>query len=346
MKAVIIHEHGGAEVLTYQDRETPKPGADEALIEVHATSINHIDIWIRKGLPGIRFPLPLIPGCDAAGIVRAVGNRVSGLTPGTRVVINPGISCGHCEFCAAGFGSQCDSFTMVGENRDGGYAEFLTVPARIVLPIPDSLTFDEAAAAPLVTLTAWSMLVNKGKLQPGEDVLILGVGAGVGTAALQIAKMAGCRVFAAASTEVKLERARQLGADFLINYAKEDFDKKIRQLTDRRGVDVVVDYIGADTWVKSLRAARKGGRVLTCGATTGYDPRTDLRQIFYRQVQVIGSTMGSHRDFLDAMRCVFRGQVKPVIDRVLPLSEAKKGHEAIERREVFGKVVLQPRRGE
>src|SRR5262245_47251081 len=213
MKAVVVHEHGGPEVLTYQDRETPIPGPDEVLIEIHATSINHIDIWIRKGLPGIRFPL--IPGCDAAGIVRSTGERVSGLAPGTRVVINPGISCGHCEFCAAGFGSQCDSFTMVGENRDGAYAEFLTVPARIVLPIPDSLTFEEAAAAPLVTLTAWSMMVNKGQLRPGEDVLILGVGAGVGTAALQIAKMTGRRVFAAASTEAKLDRAHQLGADFL-----------------------------------------------------------------------------------------------------------------------------------
>ena len=271
-----------------------------------------------------------------------MGDAVTGLAPGTRVTINPGISCGHCEFCADGFGSQCNSFTMVGENRDGSYAQFLTVPAHIVLPIPDTLTFEEAAAAPLVTLTAWSMIVNKGRIRAGEDVLILGVGAGVGTAALQIAKMTGCRVFAAASTDAKLERAKALGADFLINYAKEEFDKKIRQLTDRRGVDVVVDYIGAETWVRSLRSARKGGRILTCGATTGYDPKTDLRQIFYRQLQVIGSTMGSPRDFLDAMRCVFRGQIKPVIDRVLPLSEARSGHEAIERREVFGKVVLTP----
>jgi NADPH:quinone reductase-like Zn-dependent oxidoreductase len=346
MRAVVLDKHGGPEVLTMQEREIPKPGADEILIEVRATSINHIDVWVRKGLPGIRFPLPLIPGCDVAGIVRASGDRVSGPPDGTRVVINPGISCGSCGSCAAGFASQCDSFTMVGEHRDGGYAQFVVVPAHIALPIPDSLSFEEAAAAPLVTVTAWSMMVNKGKLRPGEDVLILGVGAGVGTAALQIAKMTGCRVFAAASTDAKLERARQLGADVLINYAKEDFDRKVRELTDRRGVDVVIDYIGAETWVKSLRSARKGGRVLTCGATTGYDPRTDLRHIFYRQVQVIGSTMGSHRDFLDAMRCVFRGQIKPVIDRVLPLSEVRRGHEAIEAREIFGKVVLRPWDGE
>jgi len=342
MKAVVVHGHGGPEVLRYQDWERPEPAQDEVLIEVHAAAINHIDVWIRKGLPGVTFPFPLIPGCDAAGIVRAAGAGVSGMPAGTRVAINPGISCGRCEFCAGGFGGQCDRFLMVGENRHGSYAQFLTVPAHIVLPIPDTLTFEQAAAAPLVTLTAWSMMVNKGQLRPGEDVLILGVGAGVGTAALQIAKMTGCRVFAAASADEKLELASSLGADFLINYAREEFDKKIRQLTDRRGVDVVVDYIGAETWVRSLRSARKGGRVLTCGATTGFDPRTDLRQIFYRQVQVIGSTMGSHRDFLDAMRAVFRGQIKPVIDRVLPLSEAGRGHEAIEKREVFGKVVLKP----
>jgi len=342
MKAVVIHKNGGPEALVYEDREDPKPRPNEVLIEVRAAAINHVDIWIRKGIPGVTFPFPLIPGCDAAGVIRSVGEAVTGLAPGTRVTINPGISCGHCEFCADGFGSQCNTFSMVGENRDGSYAQLLTVPAHIVLPIPETLSFEEAAAAPLVTLTAWSMMVNKGRIRPGEDILILGVGAGVGTAALQIAKITGCRVFAAASTDAKLERAQALGADFLINYAKEEFDKKIRQLTDRRGVDVVVDYVGAETWVRSLRSARKGGRILTCGATTGYDPKTDLRQIFYRQLQVIGSTMGSPRDFFDAMRCVFRGQIKPVIDRVLPLSEARSGHEAIERREVFGKVVLTP----
>jgi NADPH:quinone reductase-like Zn-dependent oxidoreductase len=229
---------------------------------------------------------------------------------------------------------------MVGETRDGAYAQFVSVPAHIVLPIPDSMPFEAAAAAPLVFLTAWSMLIGKGKIRPGEDVLILGAGAGVGTAAIQIAKLVGCRVFATASSEEKLNRAKELGAEFLINYGSEEFDKKIRDLTNRRGVDVVVDYIGADTWVRSLRSARRGGRVMTCGATTGFAPQTDLRQIFFRQVQVFGSTMGSHREFLDVMKCVFRGQLKPVIDRVLPLAEARKAHELIERRAVFGKIVL------
>ena len=342
MKAVVFEHHGTPEVLEYKEVPDPKPKRGEVLIQVKATSINHIDIFLRRGMPGIKVPMPKIVGSDAAGVVREIGPEVSGLTVGQHVTINPGISCGRCEFCAAGFGSQCLSWAMVGEHTDGAYAELVAVPAHIVLPIPDSLSFEEAAAAPLVFLTAWSMMVVKGNIRPGEDILILGAGAGVGTAAIQIAKMVGCRVFATASTDEKLERARQIGADVLINYKNTEFDRAIRELTNKRGVDVVVDYVGADTWVRSLRSARRGGRVLTCGATTGFDPQTDLRQIFFRQVQVIGSTMGSPRDFLDVMKCIFRGQLRPVVDRALPLSEARKGHELVEQRAVFGKIVLKP----
>jgi len=342
MKAVVFSRHGGPEVLEHRDVPEPKPGRSEVLIEVKATSINHIDIFLRRGMPGITVPMPKIVGSDAAGVIRELGADVTDLKIGQRVTINPGISCGHCEFCAAGFGSQCFTYSMIGESRDGAYAELLAVPAHIVLPIPDSLSFENAAAAPLVFLTAWSMMIGKGNLRPGEDVLILGAGAGVGTAAIQIAKMTGCRVFATASTEEKLKRAKQLGADFVINYTKEEFDKRIRDLTNKRGVDIVVDYVGADTWFRSLRSARRGGRVLTCGATTGFEPQTDLRQIFFRQVQVLGSTMGSHREFLEVMKCIFRGQLKPVVDRVLPLSDAAKGHQLIEERAIFGKVVLRP----
>jgi NADPH:quinone reductase-like Zn-dependent oxidoreductase len=342
MKAVLFHAHGGPEVLKYEEAPDPKASYGEVVIEVRATSINHIDIFLRRGMPGVKVPLPKIAGCDAAGIIHEVGPGVTGLKTGDRVTINPGIGCGHCEFCAAGFGSQCTTFHMVGEHIDGAYAQFVKVPAHIVLRIPDSMSFEEAAAAPLVFITAWSMLVGKGNIRPGEDVLILGAGAGVGTAAIQIARMTGCRVIVTASTDEKLERARSLGADILINYKRDEFDKRIREITGRRGVDVVVDYIGNDTWVQSLRSARKGGRVLTCGATTGFAPQTDLRHIFYRQVQVIGSTMGSQREFLDVMKCIFRGQLKPVIDRVLPLSQAALGHELIEKREVFGKIVLTP----
>lgn len=340
MKAVIFHEHGGPEVLRYEEVRNPEPAPGEVLIEVRATSINHLDIFLRRGILGVRIPLPKIAGSDAAGIVRAIGNSVTTVKEGQRVTINPGISCGLCEYCSSGFASQCAAYTIMGEHNQGAYAQFITVPERIVLPIPDSLSFEAAAAAPLVFLTAWSMMVGKGNIRAGEDVLILGAGAGVGTAAIQIAKLAGCRVFAAASTEEKLEKARQLGADVLINNNAGDFDKKIRNLTGKRGVDVVVDYIGADTWVQSLRSARRGGRVLTCGATTGFAPQTDLRQIFFRQVQVIGSTMGSHSEFLAVMNLVFQGRLKPVIDRVLPLEEARTGHELIENRGVFGKIVL------
>src|SRR5215471_15379135 len=325
MKAVRFHSHGGPDVLKYEDVPDPKAGPGEVLIEVHATSINHVDIFLRRGMPGVKVSLPKIAGCDAAGVVRELGTGVAGLSVGDRVTINPGISCGHCEFCAAGYGSQCTTYRMVGEHIDGAYAQLVKVPAHIVLRIPDSMSFEEAAAAPLVFLTAWSMLVGKGRIQAGEVVLILGAGAGVGTAAIQIAKMSGCRVMVTASSDDKLEKAKSLGADILINYTKEEFDKRVRDITERRGVDVVVDYIGNDTWVQSLRSARKGGRVLTCGATTGFAPQTDLRHIFYRQVQVIGSTMGSHREFLDVMKCVFAGRLRPVIDRVLPLSEAAKG---------------------
>src|SRR5213594_3822287 len=324
MKAVVFDKHGGPEVLRCQEVPEPAAGPGEVVIAVKATSINHIDIFLRRGMPGVKVPLPKIIGSDAAGVIREIGPEVSGLRIGQRVTINPGISCGHCEFCAAGFGSQCLTYAMVGENTDGAYAQLLKVPSHIVLPIPDSISFEDAAAAPLVFMTAWSMMVNKGNIRPGEDVLILGAGAGVGTAAIQIAKMVGCRVFATASSDEKLARARKLGADFLINYKTEEFDKKIRELTSKRGVDVVVDYIGADTWVRSLRSARRGGRVLTCGATTGFAPQTDLRQIFFRQIQVFGSTMGSHGEFLDVMKCVFRGQLRPVVDRVLPLREARR----------------------
>jgi NADPH:quinone reductase-like Zn-dependent oxidoreductase len=340
MKAVVFSQHGGPDVLEYRDAPDPSPGPGEVLIEVKATSVNHIDIFLRRGMPGVKVPMPKIAGCDASGIIRQLGAGVTGLTLGQRVTINPGFSCGRCEFCAAGYGSQCASFGMVGETRDGAYAQFVSVPAHIVLPIPDSMPFEAAAAAPLVFLTAWSMLIGKGKIRPGEDVLILGAGAGVGTAAIQIAKLVGCRIFVTAGSDEKLNRAQELGAEFLINYTSEEFDKKIRDLTNRRGVDVVVDYIGADTWVRSLRSARRGGRVLTCGATTGFAPQTDLRQIFFRQVQVFGSTMGSHSEFLEVMKCIFRGQLKPVIDRVLPLTEARKAHELIEARAVFGKLVL------
>jgi NADPH:quinone reductase-like Zn-dependent oxidoreductase len=342
MKAVRFHEHGGPEVLRYETAHDPECGPGEALIEVRAASINHLDLLVRRGLPGMRFDLPHIPGADAAGVVRAVGDSVGTIEVGQRVTINPGFSCGRCEFCAAGNGSQCLSFRVFGEHTDGTYAELIAVPEYNVLPIPEHVGFEDAAAAPLVFLTAWSMMITKGQIQPGEDVLVLGAGGGVGTAAIQIAHLAGCRVWAAAGSEEKLKRARQLGADELINYRTEEFDRVVRDRTAKRGVDVVVDYVGADTWVRSLRAARRGGRILTCGATTGPTPQTDLRHIFFRQLRIIGSTMGSAKDFHDVMKLVFSGRLRPVVDRVMPLGEAAEAHRLIEGRHVFGKLLLEP----
>jgi NADPH:quinone reductase-like Zn-dependent oxidoreductase len=342
MNAVLFHEHGDSSVLVHENAPDPHISPADVLIEVRAASVNHLDLFVRRGIPGMDFELPHIPGADAAGIVRAVGSEVQNLEEGQRVVINPGVNCGRCEFCDAGFGSQCLSYRIFGEHMNGSYAELMSVPERNVIPIPDDMSFEDAAAAPLVFLTAWSMMISKGRIQPGEEVLVLGAGGGVGTAVIQIAKLAGCRVWAAAGSDAKLERAKNLGADELINYTEDDFDRVIRKRTDKRGVDVVVDYVGADTWLGSLRSVRRGGRILTCGATTGATPKTDLRHIFYRQLQIIGSTMGSPKDFQDSMAAVFRGDLKPVVDRVMPLADAAKAHDAIENREVFGKIVLKP----
>lgn len=342
MKAVRFHAHGGPELLKYEEIETPQAGAGEAVVEVKAISVNHLDIWLRKGLPGIKIPLPRIPGADASGIVKSVGSGVTHVKPGDHVLVNPNLCCGHCPFCTGGEGSLCPQYGIVGEHCDGTYCELLKISAKNLIPIPANISFEEAAAAPLVFLTAWSMLVTKAKVKPGEDVLILGAGAGVGTACIQIAKLCGARVWAAAGNDGKLEKARSIGADILINYTTDDFSKKVRELSAKRGVDIVVDYIGKETWNKSLLSLRRGGRLVTCGATTGYDPIEDLRQIFYRQISVLGSTMGSDRELHDVLRAIFQGKLKAVIDRTMPLSQAAEAHKLIESRVPFGKIILIP----
>lgn len=343
MRAIVIPKHGGPDVLLEQEVAEPVVTGRDVLIEVRAASVNHIDIFLRRGIPGIKLPLPHIPGCDASGVVLECGPDASPrFAVGTRVVVNPAVSCGRCEFCTSGFGGQCRHFRILGEHMPGCYAQRISVPSENVMPIPDTMTFEEAAAVPLVFLTAWSMLISKGQIRPGEDVLILGAGSGVSTASIQIARMTGCRVFAAAGSGEKLERAAELGAEVLINYRKEAFDEVVREKTAKRGVDVVVDHIGQETWIRSLRAVRRGGRILTCGATSGPHPTTDLRHIFYRQLRIIGSTMGSAADFANVMRCVFRGQIRGVIDGVLPLSDAERAHRRIEDRLVFGKMILVP----
>jgi NADPH:quinone reductase-like Zn-dependent oxidoreductase len=339
MKAIRYHRHGGPEVL--QLDEVPEPAIQEgqALLEVKAIGVNHLDIWLRKGLPGIKVGLPRIPGADAAGVVREIRGACD-LRPGDRALLNPGLTCGRCEFCAGGTGSLCLSYAIFGEHTDGSYAEVIAVPARNLLKMPDRIPFDEGAAAPLAFLTAWRMLMVRARLRASDDVLIVSAGAGVGTVCVQLAKLAGCRVFATAGGEAKCARLRELGADHVIDHSAADFSREVRRLTDKRGVDVVVDYTGKETWSKSILSLRRGGRLVTCGATSGHDPVEDLRHIFYRQLEILGSTMGSDKDFRDAMKLFFEGKLRPAIDRTLPLSAAEEAHRAIEARQVFGKVVL------
>lgn len=340
MKAVIFHEHGGIDVLKYEEVPDLEISPDEVLIRVKACALNHLDIWVRRGIPGIS--LPHISGSDVAGIVEKVGDRVKDVKRGQRVIANPSLSCGRCEYCIQGEDSLCVSYKILGEQVDGGYAELIKLPGQNVIPIPDDISFEEAAAVPLVFMTAWRMLVTRAKLRPGEDILILGAGGGVASAAIQIAKLCGARTFVTASTSEKLKKAEELGAELLINYAEVDFDREVRRLTDRRGVDVVLDNVGADTWLKSLRSLAKNGRLITCGATTGANPQTDIRYIFWNQLQIIGSTMGTKKELLDVLKLVWAGKLKPVIARVFPLEEAPEAQKMMERREQFGKLILVP----
>ncbi|HVF49022.1 MAG TPA: zinc-binding dehydrogenase [Pyrinomonadaceae bacterium] len=340
MKAVIFNQHGGPEVLTYTERPEPRIRANEVLVEVRACALNHLDVWARGGLPGIEIPLPHILGNDIAGVVREVGEVVDWVRAGDEVMLQPGVSCGHCRECLSGADNLCAQYDMLGYRRDGGYAELVAAPAVNVIPKPARLSWEEAAALPLVTVTAWHMLVTRAQVQPGEDVLIHAAGSGVGSVGIQVAKLRGARVIATASTDAKLEQARALGADEVVNYTREDWPKEVRRLTGKRGVDVVFEHTGAATWAGSIQSLVKGGRLVTCGATSGYDARTDIRQLFYRHLTFLGSFMGSKAELLDAMRFVERGQIRGVVDRTLPLSEARRAHELMQDRAQFGKLVL------
>ncbi len=342
MKAVIFNQHGGPEVLQLADVPDPQFKANEVLIEVRACALNHLDVWVRSGLPGIKIPLPHILGDDIAGVVRAVGELVTWTRPGDEVMIQPGVSCGHCAECVAGRDNMCDEYDILGYRRDGGYAELVAVPGVNVIPKPKALSWPEAAALPLVTLTAWHMLVARAKIQPGEDVLVQAAGSGVGSIGIQIAKLHGARVITTASSDEKLAKARELGADETINYTRDDWPKEVRRLTKGRGVDVVFEHTGQETWPGSILSLKKGGRLVTCGATSGFDARTDLRHVFYRHLTILGSMMGSKSDLLAAMKFIESGQIRAVIDRTLPLAEARRAHELMEDRAQFGKLVLLP----
>ncbi|MFW9965586.1 MAG: zinc-binding dehydrogenase [Candidatus Thorarchaeota archaeon] len=347
MKAVIFHEHGSPDVLQYvTDFPKPKVGPSQILIEVKAVALNHLDLFTRAGIPGLTLKMPHVLGSDISGVVAEIGVDAMGdIEVGARVIIDPGVSCGVCEYCVSGQDSLCSTYGILGEHYSGGYREFMAVDARKVIPIPgkSKLSFEEAAAIPLTFMTAWRMLITRARLRAGEDVLIIGIGGGVAVAALQIAKMAGARIFVTSSSNDKLEKARRLGADFLINHLESpDYHREIWKLTGKRGVDVVVDSVGEATWARSLRSLNKGGRLVTCGATSGPNAVTSLNLLFWKQLEIIGSTMASRSELESVLRLVWTGKLMPVVDRVLPLSSAKEAHEILEHGAQFGKIVLIP----
>ncbi|MEW6321278.1 MAG: zinc-binding dehydrogenase [Acidobacteriota bacterium] len=339
MKAVRFHEHGGPEVLRYEDAPDPVPKPGEALVRVRACALNHLDLWQRRGIDRVRLPMPHISGADVAGEI--VHSTDGEWPPGRRVMLQPGLSCGRCVKCLDGHDNECAKYDVLGYQSDGGYAELVKVPIQNLIAIPDAIGFVEAAAFPLTFLTAWHMLVTRAKLRAGEDVLVLGAGSGVGQAAIQIAWLYGARVFATAGTDAKLARARDLGAFEVINHRTEDIAGRVRHFTNGRGVDVVVEHVGQATWEQSLRSLARGGRLVTCGATTGYAGAIDLRFLFSRQYSILGSYMGTKGELLRAAQFFFGGQITPAIDSTFPFAAAADAHRRLEGGEQFGKVVLE-----
>jgi NADPH:quinone reductase-like Zn-dependent oxidoreductase len=340
MKAAYFREHGGLDRIEYGDLPDPVPGPGQVRVRVRAGALNHLDIFVRNGIPGIPVALPHVMGSDGAGVVESVGPGVTRVKPGDEVVLNPGVNCGDCEFCLKGEHSLCVTFQLLGEHVAGTFAEYVVAPAVNAYPRPASLTWEESAAFPLTFLTAWRMLVTKARVKPGESLLIIGVGGGVAVAALQIGKLLGLTVFVTSGSGEKLALAKGLGADAGIDHSASDFAREVRKLTGKRGVDVVLDSVGKATWRQSIAAAARGGRLLTCGATTGPDPQTDLGRIFWNQLTVYGSTMGTHAEFAEMLRIFRDGKVRPVVDAVFPLSQAREAERHLEEKRQFGKVVL------
>ena len=340
MRALFVNRHGGPDQLEFGDQPEPRPAAGEVIVSVKAAALNHLDLFVLGGMPGITLPMPHIGGADGAGVIAAVGDGVTGWKVGDEVVLNPGCWCGACEYCRSGEESLCVRFGLLGEHRAGTFAELVRVPAASLGRRPAHLDWAEAAAFPLVFLTAWRMLVTRARLRAGETVLIHGIGGGVSLAALAIAARAGARTIVTSGAATKLERARRLGADATIDYGSADVAKEVRALTGKRGVDVVVDSTGAATWLASLKSAARGGRIVTCGATTGPNPAEEIRLIFWNQLTILGSTMGSVADWQAMLSYVSEQQLRPVVDSVAALSEGRAAYERMERKNQFGKIVL------
>ena len=342
MKALTLTATGGLDNLVLQNVTDPELMApDDVRVRIQAGALNRLDLFVVAGLPGVKYSFPHIMGTDGAGIVATTGPATTRFRPGDRVMINPGISCGHCEWCEAGEEPLCLTYSVLGEHRHGTLAEFVVVPERNLAPVPAEMSIAQAAAFPLATLTAWRMLVNRAALRPGETVLIWGIGGGVAVAALKIAKLLGATVIVTSSSQAKLARARELGADVVLNHAETDVPKEIRSLTSKRGVEVVVDNVGEQTWEKSLRCLARKGRLVTCGATTGPMCVTDVRKLFWYQWSILGSTMGSHEEYRAVADQAARGRLWPEVDSVVPLAEARHAFERMERAEQLGKIVIE-----
>jgi NADPH:quinone reductase-like Zn-dependent oxidoreductase len=341
MQAIVLREHGGPEVLRAEELPEPQPGPGEVRVRVHAVALNHLDLWVRRGGPAFHLEYPHRLGSDIAGVVDAVGPNTDAKV-GTKVIVQPGLSCMRCAACLGGHDNLCRFYKIRGENTQGGYCEQVVVPLTSLAPYPERLDFAHAAASILTFMTAWQMVVHKARTVPGDTVLVHGAGSGIGVAAIQIAKLYGARVIATAGSDAKLARAQQLGADVAVNYQTADFAAECRAQTGKRGVDAVIEHVGGDVFAASIKAVRNGGRIVTCGATAGFHPAIDLRHIFFRQIEILGSTMASKADLLAVLGHIAAGRLEPVVHEVLPLARAADAHRILESRAAFGKLVLTP----
>jgi NADPH:quinone reductase-like Zn-dependent oxidoreductase len=340
MKAVVITENGDADKVKVAEVDKPRPAPGEVLIRVKSGGLNHLDIWVRKGRKGWTLPMPHILGSDAAGVVSEVGAGVEGIAVGDEVLVNPGLSCGRCEFCKRGEQSECFSFGILGLSRKGTFAEFVAIPAKNVYPKPKYLNFDEAAALPLAYVTAWRMLMTKADLKAGQTLLIHGIGGGVALAALQLAKLTGAIVIVTSSSDEKLKQAEKLGADHRINYKTADVTTAVKDLTAGRGVDVVLETVGSATWATDFACVRRGGKIVICGVTGGALAETNLQALYWNQVTIMGSTMGSDDDFRGMLSAVSAVNMKPVIDSIWTMDKFRDAMIKMEQGAQFGKIVV------